>query len=252
MRGSLGLSLQPVPLDLDPCTQLHTVRKGLERHSSTFPQQDLLLSTNFKWVKPSIKVHRDEFYPNFIFLCLLKIISQLPLPSGQSSRPPQRSRYQIHLQPPPPFRHFSRLRSLIISPLFQPGLQPGKNKPAGLAKAEQRQPNYRLPHCSFGPAGALLPLSPLLLAASEQLPLTPRHAAGQNEVFALKMLVPRARARQRRRVPAEGTPGRSPGLEASPLFCTWDVIILVSLTFLNSTLRQMTYQQHGILFNCSD
>lgn len=178
--------------------------------------------------------------------------SQLPLLSGQNSHPPQRSCYQTHLQPPPsiffppPFRHFSRLRSLIILPLFQPGLQPGKNKPAGLAKAKQRQPNYWLPHCSFGPAGALPPLSPLPLAASEQLPLTPRHAAGQNEVFALKMLVPRARTRQRRRVPAEGTPARSPGLEASPRFCTWDVIILSFLTALNSTLRQMTYQQRGI------
>lgn len=54
--------------------------------------------------------------------------------------------------------------------LFQPRLQPGKNKPASLAKAKHTRPNYQLPHCSFGPAGILpafvLLLAPCLQAAS--------------------------------------------------------------------------------------
>lgn len=64
----------------------------------------------------------------------------------------------------------SRLNSLIISCLFQSRLQPGKNKPASLAKAKHTWPNYQLPHCSFGLPGILrafvwLP-APCLRAAS--------------------------------------------------------------------------------------
>lgn len=62
------------------------------------------------------------------------------------------------------------MSSLIISCLFQSRLQPGKNKPASLAKAKHTRPNYQLPHCSFGLAGILpafvsLP-APCLRAAS--------------------------------------------------------------------------------------
>lgn len=62
------------------------------------------------------------------------------------------------------------MSSLIISCLFQSRLQPGKNKPASLAKAKHTWPNYQLPHCSFGlagilPAFVLLP-APCLRAAS--------------------------------------------------------------------------------------
>lgn len=70
----------------------------------------------------------------------------------------------------PFFFLLSRLSSLIISCLFQSRLQPGKNKPASLAKAKHTWPNYQLPHCSFGlagilPAFVLLP-APCLRAAS--------------------------------------------------------------------------------------
>lgn len=94
---------------------------------------------------------------------------------GREQRAPTAlSLLEIHLQPPLPtffsFFLLSRLRSLIISCLFQPRLQPGKNKPASLAKAKHTRPNYQLPHCSFGLAGILpafvsLP-APCLRAAS--------------------------------------------------------------------------------------
>lgn len=118
------------------------------------------------------------------------------------SRPPS---------PLPAFLHSSRLRSLTISPLFQPELQPGNNKPAGLAKAERRRPNYWHPHCSLGRL-LLSRLCLLSLSCSEQLPLTLRHAARQNGVFALKMFTPCMWAWWRWHGPAVGQPGWGPPL----------------------------------------
>lgn len=170
-------------LDLDPCGNLLATRKGPGRHGcylsvagpiASCPVGSLLSE---KWVKLAIKVHRNEFYLNFIFLCALKIISQAPPPLGGSREPPPHSHYSRFTSSRRcqfffffPFFLFSRLRSLIILCLFQPRLQPGKNKPASLAKAKHTRPNYQLPHCSFGPAGILpafvfLP-APCLRAAS--------------------------------------------------------------------------------------
>lgn len=78
---------------------------ALPFHSRTFCILLSRLPPVWKWAKLAIKVHRNEFYLNLIFICPFKIIFQVPPPSEGSKEPR-------------PCSHYSRFTSSPCCQLF--------------------------------------------------------------------------------------------------------------------------------------